>query len=685
VQERVLILAPRGRDSQVITRLLVDQGRRAHVCNDIEALSVELSIGAGTALITEEALRDGDSEPLTRWLRDQPAWSDFPFILLAAKQLTPRSAAAQATVADLGNVVILERPISAQTLTSAVDSALRARRRQYEAAQHLLESERAEERLRLALSAGRLGSWELDLATWLLETSAEFKKHYGRQADESFTYDDLLAAIHPEDRERHLEAMRLAITQCADLDIEYRNVWRDGSQHWIEVRGQTTLGSGGAASRMTGVSLDVTERHRAQRDLRASQQALTQLNETLESRIAERTHDLAKANDRLVKEISERERAQAALVQSQKMEAIGQLTNGIAHDFNNLLTAIVGNVDLISRRANDDRIKRFAMYAQEAATRATRLTGQLLAFSRTQRLDLKPVALDTLVEGMSDLIQRSIGPSIEVNLQLCAGDVLAVADGNQLELAILNLIINARDAMPEGGKLTMTTSVRDSSASDIAAGRYVVLTLSDTGDGIPPHLLTRVFEPFFTTKPIGKGTGLGLSQVYGIAQRSGGTVRITSQLHRGTTVDMWLPVAAGIQTQQPSYDVSDSLHDIAHGESILVVEDDRDVRRFIVECLNTFGYQVRESPDGRAGLEALQKERPDLLIVDFAMPGINGAEMATQARAQLADLPIIFVTGYADMDAVERVSGAKFLLRKPFEVNALANVVRHALAASRLN
>jgi CheY-like chemotaxis protein len=194
-------------------------------------------------------------------------------------------------------------------------------------------------------------------------------------------------------------------------------------------------------------------------------------------------------------------------------------------------------------------------------------------------------------------------------------------------------------------------------------------------------LLARVFEPFFTTKPIGKGTGLGLSQVYGIAQRSGGTVRITSQLIRGTTVDIWLPVASGINVDRPGYDAGDCLDDIAHGESILVVEDDRDVRSFIVECLNTFGYDVRESQDGYTGLEAMRAAQPDLLIVDFAMPGINGAEMAMQVRARHADLPIIFVTGYADMDAVERVDGTKFLLRKPFEVSALANVVKHALSA----
>jgi PAS domain S-box-containing protein len=684
MDERVLVLAPRGRDAQVVAQLLSERRQTAIICSNMDGLIEELVAGADTALVTEEALFDADLTSLSEWLRDQPPWSDFPFVLLAARR--PGSSSnvnVQSLVESLGNVVMLERPISAQTLASAVDSALRARRRQYQTAQHLHAIEQADSRLRLALSAGRLGSWELDLGGWQLAASSACKENFGRKGDEPFAYDDLLAAIHPEDRERHLESVRLAITQRIDLDIEYRNVWPDGSEHWIEVRGRTIYDEAGDPQRMTGVSVDVTDRHRSQRELLASQRALKQFNETLESRIEERTRDLAHANDRLVKEIAERERMQAALVQAQKMEAIGQLTNGIAHDFNNLLTAIVGNVDLISRRTTDERLARFANYAREAATRATRLTGQLLAFSRTQRLDLQPVSLDELLEGMSDLIRRSIGPSIKVQLQLQAGSIPAIADANQLELAILNLVINARDAMPEGGALTLATAVRRASGSDLASGEYVVVSLTDTGTGIPAPLLARVFEPFFTTKPVGKGTGLGLSQVYGIAQQSGGTVRIRSQDRgddHGTTVEIWLPVSDVPLAAQLRYAGEDSLVNIAHGESILVVEDDRDVRQFISECLHTFGYEVRESEDGYAGIDALNSRCPDLLIVDFAMPGINGAEVATRAREQHADLPIIFVTGYADMDAVERVSGSKFLLRKPFEVAALANVVRHALS-----
>ncbi len=559
MEERVLILAPRGRDAQVLLQLLKELRCEAALCADVDQLTQAVREGAGTALITEEALQHANLRALVDWLREQPAWSDFPFVLLAARQLSPRSETAQAIIRDLGNVVVLERPIAAATIASAVDSALRARRRQYQTRNHLKERERAEERLR------------------------------------------------------------------------------------------------------------------------ASQQALQQLNETLESRIAVRTHDLARANDRLMKEIAERERAQAALVQAQKMEAVGQLTNGIAHDFNNLLTAVVGNLDMIARRTDDARNKRLASFALEAAHRASRLTGQLLAFSRSQRLDLRPVLLDHLIEGMGDLVRRSIGPEIEIKLDLNADATQAVADANQLELAILNLVINARDAMPEGGTLTIATSVRKPDGVDLAGGSYVVVAIADTGVGVPSHLQQKVFEPFFTTKPTGKGTGLGLSQVYGIAQQSGGTARLISTPGRGTIVEIWLPISEAAIEATPAHDEEGSIADVARGESILVIEDDGDVRRFITECLNTLGFTVLEADNGHSGLEMLAHQCPDLVIVDFAMPGMNGAEVATCVRQAHPLLPIIFVTGYADMDAVERVAGVKFLLRKPFDVAGLSTIVRDAL------
>jgi PAS domain S-box-containing protein len=678
VEERVLILAPRGRDAQVMQQLLGEIGCETLPCTDVSALTKAIDEGAGTALITEESLQHVSLRALFEWLRNQPAWSDFPFVLLAARQISPRSASAQAIVRDLGNVVVLERPISAATIASAVDSALRARRRQYQTRNHLIERERAEERLRLALDAGQLGAWELDLSSWKLEASRMCKMNFGREPHAEFTYEDLIGAVHPHDSEHYSAAVRRSVEEGVPLDIEYRCIWPDGSSHWVQVRAQRVLGNVGEL-RLIGVSLDITESREAEAALRASREALQQLNETLESRITERTQDLARANDRLMKEIAERERAQAALVQAQKMEAVGQLTNGIAHDFNNLLTAIVGNVDMISRRTDDPRIKRLSGYALEAAQRATRLTGQLLAFSRSQRLDLRPVAVDELVEGMGDLMRRSIGPSIEIRLQLNSRSINALADANQLELAILNLLINARDAMPDGGVLTIASAVRRPDYADLKEGSYVVISIADTGCGIAPQLQQKVFEPFFTTKPTGKGTGLGLSQVYGIAQQSGGTARLTSVLGKGTTVELWLPVAAGEMEVAAQTIGMGATPATTLGESVLVIEDDQDVRRFIVECLANLGYRVNEADNGYSGLEQLQAETPDLLIVDFAMPGINGAEVATLARERRAALPIIFVTGYADMDAVERVPGPKHLLRKPFDVVGLSDVVKDAL------
>jgi signal transduction histidine kinase len=264
----------------------------------------------------------------------------------------------------------------------------------------------------------------------------------------------------------------------------------------------------------------------------------------LEGRIGNRTAELSLANNQLMQEIAERERVQSALAQAQKMEAVGQLTGGIAHDFNNLLTVIVGNLQLIELRAKDDKIVRLAGFAQQGADRAAKLTHQLLAFSRTQRLSLKPVDLNALITGMNDLLARTIGKRITIKMALHEGNPWVMADENQLELAILNLSINARDAMPDGGVLTIFSSAKEKLDGASLEGVFAVVSVSDTGAGIAPHLIEKVFDPFFTTKPLGKGTGLGLSQVYGIAQQSGGTVRLDSTEGEGTTIKIFLPLAS---------------------------------------------------------------------------------------------------------------------------------------------
>jgi len=670
MDERVLILAPRGRDADVIGGLLAGAGIGCLTVPDLAGLLAEVGAGVAAVIVTEEVLAASNEEPLVGWLERQPPWSDLPFVILATRQMGPRSAQAADRLRAIGNVVLLERPLNGETLISAVTSAQRARRRQYQARDHMAAQVQAEERLRFALDGGRMGTWDLDVATGTLSASATCKEIFGRAPEDDFTYSDLVAAIHPDDRPDQEAAVRDALRMHDDFDIEYRIAWPDGEPHWVYIRGGRKADT--RSVRLTGVALDITERKRAEAELR-------RLNETLESRIAERTAQLSLSNARLIDEIAEREKAQAAFVQAQKMEAIGHLTGGIAHDFNNLLTAIYGNVELIGRRSTDERIRRMAGYARDAVERAVKLTSQLLAFSRNQNLVLKPVDIDGLVHNMNDLLLRSLGHTIRVVTDLKAGELMARADANQLELAILNLAINSRDAMPDGGALTIASRVENGWGEDLKPGRYIVVSVSDTGTGIAPDVLGKVFDPFFTTKSVGKGTGLGLSQVYGIAQQSGGATRIRSALGKGTTIEIWLPLAQAEHAEH----IVDTPPDTVlrgHHEKVLVIDDDPDVRRFIVQCLETLDYDVTQAEHGEAGLARLDADRPTLLIVDFAMPGLNGAAVAAEARRRRPGLPVILVTGYADTKAVERVVGTEAILRKPFKVEDLANSMRRALA-----
>jgi len=382
------------------------------------------------------------------------------------------------------------------------------------------------------------------------------------------------------------------------------------------------------------------------------------------------------------RDVTDLKLTQEQLRQSQKMEALGQLTGGIAHDFNNLLTVVVGGLDIIAKRAEDGKLKRYADNALAAAERGARLTGQLLAFSRVQRLEVRPTFVAPLIQNMRPLLRNVLGPGISKQFDLDEAMMPVMADPTQLEVAVLNLAINARDAMPDGGTLTFSSRpVNVSGEADVEDGDYVELTISDTGFGMPPEVLERAFEPFFTTKEVGKGTGLGLSMVYGMAHQSGGAVRIESQPGKGTAVKLLFRKAdsAVVEATAGTDEPVGTMVPLAPF-SILVIDDDPDVRGFIVNSLEEQGYRVRQASDGREGLAALEREVPDLVVLDFIMPGLSGADVARKIRAKRPDQPILFVSGYSETEAVKRTAPDALLLAKPFRADALQKAVRGALS-----
>ncbi|MCE3270848.1 MAG: hybrid sensor histidine kinase/response regulator [Ramlibacter sp.] len=553
---RVLIHAPRGRDGAVVHGVLTHQGIEAQVCTTEDELLQCLQEGAAAVILTEEALPDLMAEDrLLHWLNNQPPWSDFPFVVLATKREGRRPQKDFRSLHSLGNLVLLERPLNAETLASAAESAVRARRRQYAAREHLEE-------------------------------------------------------------------------------------------------------------------------------LKRTRTELERLNGELEDRILRRTRELASANDRLMKEINERERAQAALTQVQKMEAIGRLTGGIAHDFNNLLHVVNMNLELVSLYAKEEKVKPVVDRAKSAARRGARLTNQLLSFARSQSLMPKVTRVNQLILGMKDLLEISVGSGVEVEMDLCEEEATVLLDPGQLEMAVLNLAVNSKDAMSEG-KLKITTGTRYIDGDrDVPDGDYVLLSVSDNGSGIPANVLPKVFDPFFTTKPVGSGTGLGLSQVYGFARQSGGIARIRSVEGEGTTVEMLFPQADedGVDEVVARETAMPAMAGACH---ILVVEDDPDVRRVIVECLSLIGYKVTEAANGAEALVQLRTIKPDLLVVDYAMPDMTGAEVISEARKLVGDVPVILATGYADMAAVERLAGKPRLLRKPFDIAQLGDAVSAMLESAK--
>jgi signal transduction histidine kinase len=419
-----------------------------------------------------------------------------------------------------------------------------------------------------------------------------------------------------------------------------------------------------------------------QRDaLKTSAEALADAANHLEEQVRERTAELEDALARLKAETAERERAEASLRQSQKMEAVGHLTGGIAHDFNNMLTGVIGSIDLMRRRMAEGRVQDLDRYMDAAlasAERATALTQRLLAFSRRQSLDPKPVEVNGLIQSMADLIEQAIDEKVDFKIVLAPDLPSALVDPHQLENAILNLALNARDAMPEGGDLTIETSVVDldeaytASRPGVSPGRYLMVAVSDTGVGMPPGLIEKVFDPFFTTKPLGQGTGLGLSMVYGFVRQSGGQVRIHSQVGLGTSVKVYLPTTDAQSTAAPTA-ASSAPH--GDGERVLVVEDDAAVRMLVREVLEELQYQAVEFADPLAAIPYLASgERIDLMISDVGLPAMSGRELAETARLHRPNLPILFITGYAENAAIRSgfLGSNMSMVTKPFSLDELA-------------
>jgi PAS domain S-box-containing protein len=529
----------------------------------------------------------------------------------------------------------------------------------------------SEERLRIALAAGQLGDWYWDVETDMIDFSAETAALFGIPQGPVISWADMHKLIDPEDAPAAYAAVDEAVRERRDYAIEYRMLRPGGAWIWVSAVGRPIYHADGRPKGVIGVVENISARKRAEAEL-------LELNQSLESRVAAA--------------IADREQAEEALRQSQKMEAVGQLTGGIAHDFNNLLTIITGNVDAARRHVGEEgspRVVRALGNALVGAERAAVLTQRLLAFSRRQPLNPRPIDPNRLVTGMSELLHRTLGETIAVETVLGAGLWKIDADPHQLENAILNLAVNARDAMPDGGKLTIETANthidRDYAAQNPGAmpGQYVAICVSDIGTGMNADALSRAFEPFFTTKEVGKGTGLGLSMVYGFVKQSGGHVKIYSEEGQGTTVRIYLPRLIAEEAEEEEKAVM-PVPEGTGEETILVCEDDDDVRAYTVEVLRELGYRVLEAHDGPSAIRLLERQegRVDLLFTDVVLPsGMTGAMVAQEARRLRPDLRVLFTTGYARNAIVHhgRLDPGVELITKPFAYADLAARVRDML------
>lgn len=552
------------------------------------------------------------------------------------------------------------------------------REKRQRAEQSLKETEL---RAHLAIEAAEMGGWTYDPRSatllWDERCKSLFELPEGEQESLSFMYD----RCHPDDRELLQQKVAQALAADVGFQIEHRIVI-DGAvegeeERWVFSNGRS-LFENGQCVRFTGVMQDITER-------KAATQALHQLNEMLEERVVRRTRELAATNERLREQIRERERVEAALQQMQRLEVVGQLTAGVAHDFNNLLTVILTSANFLARDLEKGVFTKSPQRLENirsAGERGARLTSQLLSFSRRQRLEPVALNLNDTIGGMRDLLARALGGSVWVDTELADDLWSALVDPTQTEMIILNLAINARDAMAQGGQLRLGTHNErverlPERPEDPEPGAYVVLSVSDTGCGMSEEVLAKAFEPFFTTKEVGKGSGLGLAQVFGFAKQSGGGVQIETAEDVGTTIRVFLPSIA--QNAQPVREASDMPGDANTDDlhrTILLVDDDPAVRSVTAAMLASLGYSVVEAASGD---DALQKIEPgiDLVLTDFAMPNMTGAELAHAIHREHPELPVMFITGFADIDILD--VEPHLIVQKPYREDDLARKLAKAL------
>lgn len=667
ISERALILAPTGRDSQVAARMLAEAGIDSKVCANLVHLAQELGQGAGFALLTEEALANDDLREVSNWIDAQPAWSDFPFVLLTHRggglERNPRATRA---LKLLGNVTFVERPFHPTTLVSLAEAALRGRRRQYEARDRLEQLRESEQQFRDLADSITTLCWTADPDGSIFWYNRRWYEYTGTtpEAMQGWGWQ----SVHdPAVLPSVLEGWREAIAGGTLFEMVFPLRGADGQFRPFLTRVQPVRDAAGNVVRWFGTNTDISEQQAAERSLRLQA-------DELEEQIEQRT--------------LEREQAQDALRQAQKMEAIGQLTGGVAHDFNNLLTVILGSVDLLRREGlSEAKRSKYVDAIGSTADRAAKLTGQLLAFARRQSLKPETFDVGDSLGEVANIVRTLTGSRIRLELVLPTEPVWTLADKGQFDTAIVNMAINARDAM--NGEGTLKIRLQEVSAipairsHKAVVGDFVAVALTDAGTGIAPGDIERIFEPFFTTKKVGTGTGLGLSQVIGFAKQSGGDIRVDSSLGAGTTFTLYLP-CADPDDQMLVADDADVARIEGEGMCVLVVEDNEQVGAFATQALRELGYASVLAPDGNQALAELKadSQRFQIVFSDVVMPGMSGIDLGNEIKRSHPDLPVVLTSGYSDVLAQSGTHGFE-LLHKPYSVEQLSRVLRKASSWSQ--